>query len=170
MKKITRTIKGFEINYVEIDTNTMSMERKTVFSDTAITESAFNKQVKESGKLAADIEIKAYNNGMREMSVLDFYIYGEIIDKKSDIKGRSITKEMKIRRADCVVAKKRLTTGEWNIATEERIMIDGEFNTADYNVHGMYQILEIGEWSDEQSVLIGMSESEFIDRSDIVLK
>lgn len=163
MKKITRTIKGFEINYIEIDTNTMSMERKTEYSDTAITESAFNKLVKERGKLAADVEIKTYNNGTREMTLDTFYMFGTKIEKKSDIKGRSITKEMKVRTADCIVARK--ADDEWKIETISFEMFDGDFSTADYNIDGYLHILEIGEWSEEETVLVGMSEEDFVKHS-----
>ena len=165
MKKITRTIKGYEINYIEIDTNTMSMERKTEFSDTPITESAFNKLIKESGKLAADIEIKPYNNGVREMTLDTFYLFGTKIEKKSQIKGRSITKEMRVKTATCIAARKM--DGEWKIEEIELEMFDGEFSTADYNINGYFQILEVGTWSDEKTYLIGMSEEEFIKHSTI---
>lgn len=168
MKKITRTIKGFEINYVEVDTNTMSMERKTEYSDTPITESAFNKLVKERGKLAADIEIKPYNNGMIEMSIAQFYGMGKVIEKKSDIKGRSITKEIKVQSAPCVVATK--VDNEWKITTHILNMFDGDFNTADYNIDGFYHVLEVGEWSEEKTYLIGIEEWLFAEYGQKVVK
>ena len=161
MKKITRTIKGFEINYVEVDTNTMSMERKTEYSDTPITESAFNKSVKERGKLAADIEIKPYNNGMIEMTMLDFFTEAEIIEKKSDISGRSVTKEIHYKTSTAVVAIKR--ADGWKIETEMVLMFDGEFSSSDYNEVGRKMILDLGDWSEEKTVLMGMTESRFVE-------
>lgn len=168
MKNITRTIKGQQVSYIEINTDTMQMEQKTMTVDSGMTVSQFNKLIESEGKIAAKVEMSSYNKGMIEMNLLNFLKHATLISKKSDISGRSVTKEIGIRNAVATVANK--TSDGWTINTIDVIMIDDEFSTADYNKDGILQILEVGDWSEETSALYGMSESDFVKYGKPVVK
>ena len=164
-KMISRTIKSYRVSYLEIDTVNQKMKRKEIELENPVTESSFEKSMrdKNNGILVTDVKITKVGNGLMSMPLYRFNLFGTEIEKKSDIKGRSITKELEISTAPAVCAEKN--GNEWKIAEYTMTMIDGEFLTTDYNSK-TFKVLEIGDWSKPIKKLIGMTEAKFAELAD----
>lgn len=163
MKTISRTIKNTQVTFFNANMVTMSIEEHTEIIPSGMSEAQAKKHLIGMGyNNPMELKIENIPAHMIEMRLDDFIMFGNEIDKKSDIVGRSVTKEVEYSFMDCVVAEKQFPTGEWVIKHKEYLRIDGEFSTADYNTKEL-KILEAepNDLKPNVKALIGMSESMF---------
>ena len=164
MKKITRSAKTATVEFINVDTINMSMEKVTVEMDYGVTKAQAEKHLKSIGYIPVNVEIKTGKIGLHEMNLDDFLLYADVIDKKSEISGRSITKELSVAWVNCVVAEKTIETDTWEIKERKYPVINDDFDTSDYN-STMSHILEVGEIPAGRKALYGMSERKFFEKA-----
>lgn len=158
---ITRTIKNTKVTFFNANMATMSIEEHSEFIPSGMSEAQAKKYLMEQGyNNPMELKIENIPAARYGMSEYDFYSFGEIIEKKSDIKGRSVTKEMTVQRSEAVVAMKVLGQ-DWEIKNIPVYMFDGNFDSRMYNTKNV-RLLEVGEFSEPITHMVGMSEENFI--------
>lgn len=157
---LTRTIKNTKVNFLNINIEKRTFEPTEITVEYGMSERQIEKYLKEQGYTPADIKTENIPSARYGMTEYDFYTFGEIIEKKSDIKGRSITKEMTVQTAQAVVAMKVLGQ-DWEIKNITVFMFDGNFDSRMYNTKNV-RLLEVGEFSEANTYMIGMKEDNFI--------
>lgn len=157
---LTRTIKNTKVNFLNINIEKRTLEPTEITVDYGMTEKQIEKYLKEQGFTPADIKLENIPAARYAISDLDFFLLAEKIVKKSDIKGRSITKEITWSTAKAVFAVKENGT-DWIIKERTVYAFNGNFDTTEYN--SKYQkILEVGKFENESTALFGMTETDFI--------
>ena len=163
---ITRTIKNTMVKFLNINVAERTFEEKEITVDYGMTEKQIEKHLKTLGFNPVDIKtenIPAVRYGLSEK---DFYMCGDIIEKKSDISGRSVTKELDIKRTTAVFAVKN--ANEWEIKESTVYMFNGNFDSRDYTCKTV-RLLEVkDEWTDEYNGLVGMDEEKFVTIGDVI--
>jgi len=159
---ITRTIKNTKVTFFNANMETMSIETHSEIIPSGMSEAQAKKYLVEMGynnPMELTIEnIPAARYGLTE---IDFYLCSHKIDKKSEIKGRSVTKEMTVQEAQAVVAMKVLGV-DWEIKTIPVYMFDGNFDSRMYNTKHV-KLLEVGEFSEPVTEMRGMTEEKFME-------
>ena len=159
MLKITRTTKESFVEFFDANLDTMTIEKHTEPIDFGMTESQVMKHLKAIGyNNPMNIEINNIPSKRIGMYAPLFMQLAEKIEKKSDISGRSVTKELTYATGTAIIAEKR--ENEWTISSMTVYAFNGEFNSADYN-NTYRKILEVSDFTYEKTELFGMSEADF---------
>lgn len=158
---LTRTIKNTKVTFFNANMETMNIETHSEFIPSGMSEAQAKKYLVEMGyNNPMELTIENIPAARYAISDLDFFLLAEKIDKKSDIKGRSITKEITWSTAKAIFAVKENGT-DWIIKERTVYAFNGNFDTTEYN--SKYQkILEVGKFENESTALFGMTESDFI--------
>lgn len=158
MKKITRNFNEVTVKFINVNIESRSMTDETTVMPIGTTEKQAEKELKKLGFNPVNIEIEKCSGGSYSMNYLDFFLCGEEIEKKTDISGRSVTRNIKVGNVHVIAADKN--GDKWQVIEKTVWSFDGEFNSAWYT--GKFsKILEILDAEPEREVLIGMSEEKF---------
>ena len=157
---ITRTIKNTKVKFLNINVAERTFEEKEVTVDYGMTEKQIEKHLKTLGFNPVDIKTENIPAARYGLSEKDFYLFGDIIEKKSDINGRSVTKELDIKRTTAVFAVKNVN--RWEIKEGTVYMINGNFDSRDYTSKSVKLLEIMNEWTEEYNGLVGMDEEKFV--------